>query len=362
MESKLKFNIQAESGNARTGHLQLGSRMATTPMLVQTGMVPAILNSGELAALGTQAIKQSALEYWLRAQGQPDQLGFADIHEHLRWPGIVVGASGADQAYRWAKPRGRKKTGVSFHEPATGQQKMYTPQLAQQWQRLLGCDLLVGFARWEDYYAPVDDLQAAAQQTAEWLRMDRQLLNTLAPVVGGGLKRVRQASVVVAQATHSCGYALLGIDRAVKLAEQRRVIGEIVGMLPTEGLRYLPACGALEQVLMAIAQGMDIVDSDCAATTALHGTAYLGTKRLHLTQEHLAGDSRTLVPGCQCPTCQAGYSRAYLHQLLQGQSPVGVRLLTVHNLFVLNQLVDRLRQAIAAGRLAKLMADLAIDY
>ena len=143
MESKLKFNIQAESGNARTGHLQLGSRMATTPMLVQTGMVPAILNSGELAALGTQAIKQSALEYWLRAQGQPDQLGFADIHEHLRWPGIVVGASGADQAYRWAKPRGRKKTGVSFHEPATGQQKMYTPQLAQQWQRLLGSCLQI---------------------------------------------------------------------------------------------------------------------------------------------------------------------------------------------------------------------------
>lgn len=53
MESKLKFNIQAESGNARTGHLQLGSRMAYHPMLVQTGMVPAILTSGELTALGT---------------------------------------------------------------------------------------------------------------------------------------------------------------------------------------------------------------------------------------------------------------------------------------------------------------------
>lgn len=362
MKSKLKFNIQAESGDARTGHLQLESRTAITPMLVQTGMVPAILTSGELAALGTQAIKQSALEYWLRTQGQPEQLGLADIHEHLRWPGIVVGASGADQAYRWAKPRGRKKTGVSFHEPATGQQKMYTPQLAQQWQQLLGCDLLVGFARWEDYYAPVDDLQAAAQQTAEWLRLSEQPANALAPVVGGGLKRVRRASIAAAQATHPCGYALLGIDRAVKLAEQRRVVGEIIALLPSAGLRYLPTCGSLEQVLTAIAQGIDIVDSDCAATTALQGVAYLGTKRLHLTREHLAGDPRTLVPGCQCPTCQAEYSRAYLHQLLQKQSPLGVRLLTVHNLFVLNQLVDRLRQAIAAGRLTELMADLAINY
>lgn len=362
MESEFNFKIQTQSGGARGGQLRVGAKTVATPLLVQTSAVLQILTSEELAAAGTQAVKQSALDYWLRAAGQPEQLPFTDIHDYLRWSGIVVGTAGASQAYRWAKPRGRKKTGVSFHDPATKQQKLYTPQLARQWQCLLNCDLQVGFARWENYYAPVDDLQAAARQTAEWLGSGDWPANALAPVVGGGLKRVRQASVTAARAVHPSGYALLGIDSSIKLAEQRRVIGEIVAMLPAAGIRYLPASGALEQVLMAIARGVDIVDSDCAAVAALHGRAYVGTKRLHLAKKHLAGDSRTLVPGCQCPTCQAGYSRAYLHQLLQEQSPVGVRLLTVHNLFVLNQLVDRLRQAIAVGRLAELMADLAIDY
>lgn len=362
MKSKLEFEIQAQSGLARCGQLRCGHRQAVTPLLVQTGAVTAILTSSELAAAGTHAVKQSALDYWLRAAGQPDQLGVTDLHDYLHWSGIIVGTPGAAQAYRWAKPRGRKPTGVSFHDPATRQQKLYTPQLAQQWQQFLGCDLQVGFARWENYYAPVDDLQAAAHQTAAWLETAEWPANALAPVVGGGLKRVRRASVAAAQSVQPGGYALLGIDPTVKLAEQRRILGELAGLLPEAGIRYLPTCGALEQVLVATAQGMDIIDSDCAATTALHGGAYVGTKRLHLTKEHMADDSRVLVPGCQCPTCQAGYSRAYLHQLIQEQSPVGVRLLIVHNLFVLNRLVDQLRQAIRADRLAEFMANLAIDY
>lgn len=358
MVKEVKFNLISRDHQARTGELISGQQKFTTPCLVQTGTAITTLTAGELRGLGVEAIKQSVLPYWLAA-GEGNHPQFGDLHQRMHWPALLVSDSGAEQAYRWAKPRGRKKNGVSFHEPATGQQKFYTPELAMEWQHKLGGDLVSTFARWEDYYAPVDDLQAAAKQTASWLP-DQSSANVLVSVVGGGLKRVRQASVTAAVKQSPFGYRIDGIDPDVKLAEQVRLVKEVSTMLPTFGLRYLPTSGSLEQVLLAIIAGIDLVDTDCAGQAARHGVAFAGTKRIHLDKEHLMADQAPLVTGCQCPTCQAGYSRSYLHQLVLANQPLATRLLLSHNLFVLNQLVDELRQAIADGQVDAFAHRLAI--
>lgn len=357
MKKQVKFNLNKQSGNARTGLLQVDEKQVTTPALVQTGDTITTLTPGELTKLGTTAIKQSVLPYCLAAsEGQhPD---FGDLHTRLQWPGLVVGDTGAEQAYRWAKPRGRKKNGVSFHEPASGQQKLYTPEIAMEWQAKLGCDLQSTFARWENYYSPVDDLQAAAKQTASWL--DTANPGSLATITGGGLKRLRRFSVEAVQGHQFSGYNLAGIDEDVKLTEQVRVIRETTAMLPAAGVRYLSTCGSLEQALLAIINGIDLVDSDCAGQAARHGVAFNRTKRIHLVKEHFLADQGPLVSGCGCPTCRAGYSRSYLHQLTLAKSPLGVRLLLIHNLYAVNHLLAQLRQAIATGQVDDFADDLAI--
>lgn len=357
MKKQVKFNLINQSGNARTGQLQVGEKQVTTPALVQTGDTITTLTPGELNDLGTTAIKQSVLPYWLAA-GEGQQPDFGDLHTRLRWSGLLVGDTGAEQAYRWAKSRGRKKNGVSFHEPASGQQKFYTPEMAKKWQAKLGCDLQSTFDRWENYYSPVDDLQAATKQTASWLGIADP--GALATITGGGLKRLRRFSIEAARGYQFSGYNLAGIDEDVKLTEQVRIIQETTAMLPTEGVRYLSTSGSLEQALLAIINGIDLVDSDCAGQAARHGVAFNRTKRIHLVKEHFLADQGPLVSGCGCPTCQAGYSRSYLHQLILAKSPLGVRLLLIHNLCVVNHLLAQLRQAIATGQVDDFARDLAI--
>ena len=358
MVKEVKFNLIGHDHQARLGELMVGKRKFSTPCLVQTGTTVATLTAVELAGLGVKAIKQSALPYWLAA-GEGSHPQFGDLHQRLHWSGLLVSDSGAEQAYRWAKPRGRKKGGVSFHEPATGQQKLYTPESAMEWQQQLGGDLVSTFARWENYYAPVDDLQAAVKQTNSWLS-DQLPANALVSVVGGGLKRARQASIAAAVKLAPLGYRVDGLDSDVKLNEQVRLLNEVALMLPSTGLRYLPTSGSVEQVLLAIMAGIDLVDTDCAGQAARHGVAFDGTKRIHLDKEHLIADQATLVTGCQCPTCQAGYSRSYLHQLILAKQPLATRLLLSHNLFVLNQLVDELRQAITSKQVNAFAHHLAI--
>lgn len=350
MQAKISFEIehQDSTSNARTGNLWVNGHPLPTPNLVQTGSLMDVLTATEVSAAGSQIIKQPVLKWWLKLGDQVNQV--EELHRLLGWPGLILTASGTDEVYQWAKPRGRKKDGVSFHDPQTGQLKFYSPQQSLKLQQQLGGDLIEGFSRAVDYFAPVDDLVAAGEQTIRWQQEYQRPQNMLVPLVGGGLKRVRRASVQAAVALKPMGYSINGISATVPLEEQDRVLGEIVGMLPQAGIRYLPTSGSLKQLLTAVASGVDLVDSDLASREASMGNALVDSKILHLDRDHFAFDRHYLLDQCSCATCQAGVSRAYLHYLLQENADLAKRLLVVHNLTVVNSLVNKLRQAIRGNR------------
>lgn len=349
MQASINFEIQQQDPgqSARLGNIRVNGKLMPTPNVVQTGSTIDILTAAELAATGTQAIKETALSWWLKYGDQTKQID--DLHRLLNWPGIIVTVPGTSKVYQWAKPRGRKKGGVSFHDPLTGQVKFYTPQLASQVQQCLGGDITLAFARAAAYFAPVDDLNAAVDQTADWLTAGLAP-NMLAPIVGGGLKRARQSSAAAARAAAPAGYFIAGIESSVPENEQERILQEVTRMLPAAGLRYLPTSGSLHQLIAAIACGADLVDSDLAAREASLGNAIVGGHLLHLDREHFAFDPHILLDQCGCPVCQAGISRAYIHHLLDQHAPLGTRLLLLHNLFVVNYLLSEIRQAIADHR------------
>lgn len=352
MQASLNFEIQeqAPGQEARLGKLNVNGKTMPTPNVVQTGSAITALTARELAATGTQAIKEPVLSWWLKYGGQVGKLG--DLHKLMNWPGIIVTAPGTDKVYQWAKPRGRKKGGVSFHDPLTGQMKFYTPQLASQVQQRLGGDITLAFSRAAAYFAPVDDLNAAVAQTAGWLSQNLSP-NMLAPVVGGGLKRARQASADAAKAAAPAGYFIAGIEPAVPENEQGRILAEVAGMLPAAGVRYLPTSGSLHQLVTAVASGIDLVDSDLASREASLGNAITGGRLLHLDREHFAFSTQVLLDQCGCPVCQAGVTRAYIHYLLDQHAPLGTRFLLLHNLFTVNHLLSGMRQAIADHRFAE---------
>lgn len=343
MSKKLTFQINHRYQTMRTGVVTVNGRQLVTPAVVQTGSALTTLTPAELKHSGVQAIKQDAMDYWRSA----DDLG--DLHALLGWSGILVTASGADQAYHWAKPRGRKKDGVSFHDPDNNQLRFYTPQDALAEQQRLGADISQGFARDDDYFAPVDDLNAAATQTAAWLTTQPALAGDLAPLVGGGLLRVRKASLAAIPESVA-GYSIMGVTPDVPTAEQVRLVTEVVAMLDTAKLRYLPTTGDLHQLIAMLFSGVDLIDSDLAGREAAMGNALVGTQRLHIDRERFARDKQPLAPECGCPVCQVKVSRAAIHHLLVTGQPVGERYLLMHNLFTIDQLVAQIREMITTGQ------------
>ncbi|MGN1279757.1 MAG: tRNA-guanine transglycosylase, partial [Limosilactobacillus sp.] len=236
-----------------------------------------------------------------------------------------------------------------FHDPDNGQLRFYTPENALSEQERLGADITQGFARDAAYFAPVDDLNAAAAQNARWLSAQPALTGDLAPIVGGGLRRVRQASLAAIPPAVA-GYSIMGVSPDVPTGEQVRLVTAVIAMLDERKLRYLPTTGDLHQLIAMLLAGVDLIDSDLAGREAAMGNALVNTKRLHLDRERFAGDDQPLATGCSCPTCQAGISRAAIHHLLVTAQPVGERYLLMHNLFTINQLVAQVRAMIAAGQ------------
>lgn len=359
MVTKLSFIVKKSTAKgARTGLLTVNGHQVVTPAVVQTGDVIGILTPGELSKCQTQLIKVNVINYWRRFDDHLSQLG--DLHRLTGWHGVILTDPGAKQAYQWAKPRGRKPGGVHFHDPRTNEMKFYTPLEALQGQVTLGADIMQSFARMADYYAPVDDLNAAVDQTTDWLHNFPLPANCLATIVGGGLKRARQTNIA-ALPMSIAGYSIAGVEAMVPIGEQQRLIKELIAMLPITGLRYLPTTGNLLQLFTMLASGVDLIDSDLASRETSMGNALEGFHRLHLDRNHFSVDQSPIASGCACPVCQGGVSRARIHYLLVHHQPLGERYLLIHNLFTINQMVAKFRTAIMTNHQAEYLAKLGLD-
>ncbi|MBC8744385.1 queuine tRNA-ribosyltransferase family protein [Lactobacillus sp. Marseille-P7033] len=357
--SSIKFTIKDNDGTARTGCLQVNGRQIETPALVYTGNELMKLAPAQLEHAGVRALKTAGLMRWLKYNSTIEKLG--DLHQLFHWQGLLMIDLQNDYAYRLAKPRGKKRDGVRFHDPATGQLKFWQPETALHVQQDLGADIFQSFDRSTDYYAPVDDLEAGVEQTANWLAVNTPVKEqAFGTVAGGGLKKLRKDSVQAVDQAGLAGYRLSGIPVNLNNAEFKRIINEIVPLLSPIQPRYLATAITLGQMLEAVLSGVDLIDSDLAAKKAANGIVLVGDRLtpLHLDREHFSFDSQPIDNQCSCATCQAGYSRALLHSLVADHSFYGEQLLLQHNLFTLNKLMNDLRQAIKNHQIKRFVQEL----
>ena len=357
--SSIKFTVKDNDGTARTGRLQVNGKQIETPALVYTGDELIKLAPAQLEHAGVRAVKTAGLMRWLKYNSTIEKLG--DLHQLFHWQGLLMIDLQNDYAYGLAKPRGKKKDGVRFHDPATGQLKFWQPETALHVQQDLGADIFQSFDRTTDYYAPVDDLEVGVEQTNSWLAVNTAVKEqTFGTVAGGGLRRLRKSSVQAVDQAGLAGYRLSGIPSNLNNAEFKRIINEVMPLLSPMRPRYLDTATTLGQMLEAILSGADLIDSDLAAKKAANGIALVSDRLtpLHLDREHFSFDSQTIDSQCSCATCQAGYSRASLHSLVADHSFYGEQLLLQHNLFTLNKLMADLREAIKDHQTKKFVQEL----
>lgn len=271
--------------------------------------------------------------------------------------------SGGYQVFSLADTGVLDEDGVTFRSIVDGSRVRFEPARVVSIQAALGADVAMAFD-----HCPADPndrrlVEGAVERTGRWLercvRRHRELGGeergqALFGIVQGGVfEDLRARSVALALEQDLVGYAVGGVSVGESRDDARRAVAASAPLLPEDRPRYLMGVGKPRDFFDAIEQGIDLFD---CVTPTRHGRTHQAFTRegpLNLRNARYALDPRPLEEHCDCPACRL-HSRGYLRHLCQAGEMLGAVLLTEHNLRYFHALLERVRAAIAQGRLAEL--------
>ena len=251
------------------------------------------------------------------------------------------------------------ENGVAFQSLLDGSNRFLGPEDSMRIQAALGSDIALTFDECTPAHADRDYTARSTERTQRWLGRCLEWHEREGPVgqavfgiVQGGVHEdLRRQSADGTAAAAIDGIAIGGTLGRVK-EEMHDVLGFTTPLLPDEAPRHLLGIGEIDDLLFGIGIGIDLFDCAIPTRLARHGTALApdpgGRFRVDLTKAGRAEDDLPVVEGCPCEACRR-HSRAYLHHLSRNQDLTGARLLTLHNLTYMRELVDGARRAIELG-------------
>jgi len=377
---RLRFEIEAREGTARSGRLVTPHGTVETPAFIPLATTGAVrgLDTDEVGALGYEMVLGNTFHLALRPG--PERIeSLGGLHGFMNWDGAIITDSGGFQVFSLAhgnvadEIKGRRgkagnhgaildiaEEGVRFRSYLDGVERFMGPEESMGIQAALGSDIALVFDECTPYHADLDYTARSTERTHRWLDRCLKWHDENGPpgqavfgIVQGGvhpeLRRSSSARVSEAAIDGISIGGTLGRDKE----EMRGVLELTVPLLPQEAPKHLLGIGEPDDLLNFIALGIDVFD--CAVPTRLgrHGVALAPRPedrfRMNVRSRALEADEGPLVEGCPCPACTR-HTRAYVHYLARAEELTAVRLLTVHNLTYLERLVSGAREAISDGR------------
>jgi queuine tRNA-ribosyltransferase len=351
------FALAATDGAARAGTLRTAHGDVPTPAFMPVGTKATVktVDPDELRALGAHIVLANTYHLHFRPGAETiETLG--GLHRFMAWDGPILTDSGGFQVFSLRDTiLARDDEGVTFRSVYDGEPARFTPELAAAIQSQLGSDIAMCL----DVCPPADcspeELDDAVRLTTLWAK--RQLEAGRAPgqlvfgiAQGGTDPELRRRSIEEITALPFDGYALGGLA----IGEDRETMFDTTAwaaeLLPEDRARYFMGIGDPEGILEVIARGVDMFDCVLPTRNARTGTALSWEGRLNLRNARFARDDKPLDEDCPCPACTR-FSRAYVRHLVNQQELLGHRLLTLHNLRFLLDLVAGARGAIERGEL-----------
>jgi queuine tRNA-ribosyltransferase len=349
------FTVTARDGAARAGILRTAHGEVRTPAFMPVGTKATVksVDPGELRALGAEIVLGNAYHLHFRP-GAELIAGLGGLHAFMGWDGAILTDSGGFQVFSLRDTLlATDDEGVTFRSVYDGRAERFTPELAARVQELLGSDVAMCL----DICSPADvsraELEEAVRRTTAWAVRQRELPRApgqlrFAITQGGLDTKLRRRSSEELVALDFDGYAIGGLSVGEHRQPMFEATSEAAALLPEEKPRYFMGIGDPEGVLEVISRGVDMFDCVLPTRTARTGSALTREGRLNLRNARFARDDRPLDDECSCPACSR-FSRAYLRHLVNQQEILGLRLLSLHNLRFLLDLVAAARQAIERG-------------
>ncbi len=359
----MKFQTLRVDGAARRGRLDLPHGPVDTPAFMPVGTYGAVktLSPAELAGLGTQILLGNTYHLWLRP-GLEVIGAHGGLHRFMAWNGPVLTDSGGFQVFSLGDLRKVGEEGVQFASPVNGDRMLLTPEQSIRIQRALNSDVAMIFDECTPYPAAEAEAHKSMRLSLRWAARCRQEWergreaapgNALFGIVQGGMfENLRDASLAALQDLGFDGYAIGGLSVGEPREDMQRVLSHTAARLPAERPRYLMGVGTPEDIMNAVALGMDLFDCVLPTRNARNGWLFTRFGDVKIRNARYRTDTGPLDGSCRCYTC-ANFSRSYLHHLQKTNEMLGARLNTLHNLHYYQELMRGIRNAIEEGRLAQ---------
>lgn len=350
-------------GEARAGVIHTSHGDVLTPAFVPVGTQAAIktLAPWEAREAGYTLILSNAYHLYLRP-GVDLIKDAGGLHSFMGWDGSILTDSGGFQVLSLAPFRRVLRDGVEFKSHIDGSTHFLTPERVVQIQIDLGSDIAMQLDVCPRYGCSSQEARDAAFTTVEWAKRSKEAWETdpsqdgpstpgraLFGIVQGALDvdlRVRCAEETATLGFD--GYGVGGLSIGEPREERNRILQALHLSLPRSSPRYVMGLGDPESIFDSVARGMDMFDSVLPTRNARHGSALTRHGALRLLAQGFERDFSPLEEGCPCPACR-NFSRAYVRHLLKAGETLGIRLLTMHNLYFMRRFMAELRTSILQG-------------
>jgi queuine tRNA-ribosyltransferase len=350
------FDLLASDGAARAGIFHTPHGDIPTPIFAPVGTQATVkaMTPAQLQELGASLVLSNTYHLYLRP-GADLVAEMGGLHHFMQWPGPMLTDSGGFQVFSLADMRKIDADGVTFKSHIDGSTHRFTPEVSIAVQEQLGADIIMAF---DECATPYDrpGIEAAMQRTHAWaercLKAKTRPDQALFGIVQGGIfPELREQSARFIASLGFPGHAIGGLSVGETKAEMNVMLEVVNAVLPAHKPRYLMGVGSPEDLIQGIARGVDIFDCVLPTRLARHAAAMTPTGRLNLMNAAYARDERPIDPACGCYTCRT-FTRAYLRHLIVAREMLAGTLLSIHNVYMLLQLVRSARQAILDGRYA----------
>ncbi len=357
-----------ERTGARAGIIHTPHGSFPTPIFMPVGTQASVkgVSPDELRDLGAGIILSNTYHLFLRP-GMDLIREAGGLHKFMHWDGAILTDSGGFQVFSLGDLRKITEEGVTFRSHIDGSKKFLSPEVSMEVQMALGSDIVMAFDECVPYPADYNYAKQSTERTIRWLQRCKEAMTApnqgLFGIVQGGMyKDLREWSARETTAMDLPGYAVGGLS----VGEPKELMYEMLeystSLLPQDKPRYLMGVGTPDCLVEGVQRGIDMFDCVYPTRVARNGMAMTWTGRLVMKNAQFTHDHAVLEEGCGCYACRNGYTRAYIRHLVRANEIFGLRLLSLHNLYFLQEFMRRMRQAILEDRFTEFRSDFFNHY
>ena len=370
----LSFSVTAREGEARAGIITTRRGVIETPVFMPVGTAGTVkgirfeeLESPELDA---RIILGNTYHLWLRP-GIETIKACGGLHKFIGWERAMLTDSGGFQVWSLGALRKISEEGTEFRSHIDGARCFLSPEISMEVQAALGAEIAMAFDECAPGEATAEEARRSMELTLRWAKRSKEAFERLQAGSlrsAGRMPALRQALFGIVQgASHLDlrreslertieigfdGYALGGLSVGEEKPVMLEVIEAVAPRMPDDKPRYLMGVGTPEDLVAAVARGMDMFDCVLPTRNGRNGQAFTSRGRLNIKNARYINDQSPLDEACACSVCHR-HSRAFIRHLYQSGEMLASILLTHHNLAFFLDTMRRVRQAIRSGQFAK---------